>query len=64
MSDELISCQQPDGHKHQFVRHSAGEYVTDDVRKVESMVGSLALDSTPPNVKVLPSCTSTYELNK
>ncbi len=31
MSDDFISYQQLDGYKHQFVRHSAGEYVTDDV---------------------------------
>ncbi len=32
MSDDFISYQQLDGYKHQFVRHSAGEYVTDDVQ--------------------------------
>ena len=31
MTDDFISYRQLDGYKHQFVRHSAGEYVADDV---------------------------------
>ena len=31
MTDDFIGYRQLDGYKHQFVRHSAGEYVADDV---------------------------------
>ena len=31
MSDDFVSYQQLDGYRHQFVSHSAGEYVADEV---------------------------------